>query len=195
MAVKTVTESVAVIPAMRAALAQIDPQLPLADIQTMGERTAQSLAAERLVTGLAALFGGVALVLSVLGLYSVLAYVVAQRQRAGRRVVRQVDGDGRGDAAPQVAGRVQQQQVDVAVRPNRRDHLQVGRGQRREPEHRKAGRPAEQGVDRVDAIGEVHFRHAVVVFADPIDGEICGLLSESPSDFCVFSVKNGGFSE
>jgi ABC-type antimicrobial peptide transport system permease subunit len=70
-----------VIRAIRSALVTIDPELPLSDVQTMTERTERSLVAQRLAMGLASMYGGVALFLSVLGLYGVLAYVVARKTR------------------------------------------------------------------------------------------------------------------
>jgi putative ABC transport system permease protein len=81
IAVKSTTESGDVIRAIRSALNTIDPELPLSDVQTMTERTERSLVAQRLAMGLASMYGGVALFLSMLGLYGVLAYLVARKTR------------------------------------------------------------------------------------------------------------------
>ncbi len=81
IAVKTAGESAGLVAGVRAAIAAIDPDLPLSDIQTMGERTANSLLSQRLAMNLASLFGVIALLLSVVGLYSVLAFAVARRTR------------------------------------------------------------------------------------------------------------------
>ncbi|HYN07309.1 MAG TPA: ABC transporter permease [Vicinamibacterales bacterium] len=81
IAVKTASEPAALTPALRAALKAIDPELPLSDVQTMTQRTSRSIVPQRLAMGLASMYGIVALLLSVLGLYGVLAYVVARKTR------------------------------------------------------------------------------------------------------------------
>ena len=81
IAIKSAAEPEAVVRALRAVLVEIDPDLPISDVQTMSGRTAQSLVSQRLAMNLAAMFAGVALLLSMLGIYGVLANLVARRSR------------------------------------------------------------------------------------------------------------------
>jgi putative ABC transport system permease protein len=66
---------------LRRALLEIDPDLPISDVQTMLERKAQAVAPQRLAMSLSTMFAGIALLLPMLGLYGVLVGVVARRTR------------------------------------------------------------------------------------------------------------------
>ena len=57
----------------------MDPDLPLFDVKTMEEYLSASVAAPRFNTTLLSIFAGVALVLTMVGLYGVMSYSVAQR--------------------------------------------------------------------------------------------------------------------
>jgi predicted permease len=65
----------------RAALRTMEPDVPLASTQSMTEILADSVATARFRMQLLAGFAGVALLLSLVGLYGTLAYTVTQRSR------------------------------------------------------------------------------------------------------------------
>jgi predicted permease len=79
--VRTASTPASLIPAIRRELAQIDPQLPMASVRTFDEVVAGATRNSRLYSLLTALFGVLAALLAIVGIYSVMSYTVAQRMR------------------------------------------------------------------------------------------------------------------
>jgi predicted permease len=77
----------AALASIRKAVARVDPTLPLLSVRTMDEAVDRSLTTERMLATLSGGFGAVALLLSVVGLYGVMAFVVTSRtQEIGIRM-------------------------------------------------------------------------------------------------------------
>jgi predicted permease len=71
---------------IRAVVAQIDPGIPVT-VRTFDDQIEQSLRNERMLAALSSAFGAIALLLSVVGLYGVMTFVVTQRtQEIGLRL-------------------------------------------------------------------------------------------------------------
>lgn len=79
--VRTSGDAAAVIPSLSAEVRRVDPDLPLFDVRTVSEHLRIGLTIPRMASRVLALFGGLALLLAVVGLYSVVAFSVAQRTR------------------------------------------------------------------------------------------------------------------
>ncbi|HEY7058636.1 MAG TPA: ABC transporter permease [Vicinamibacterales bacterium] len=77
-AVKT-SQGASIIPAVRNALAQSDPDVPIFDAVTMEERFARFTATERLSANLTAILGVMGVFLAAVGVYAVLAFSVRRR--------------------------------------------------------------------------------------------------------------------
>ena len=72
--------------AIRSAVAEVDPELPVT-LTIFNDQIERSLRTERMLASLSSAFGTLALLLAVIGLYGVMAFVVAQRtQEIGLRM-------------------------------------------------------------------------------------------------------------
>jgi predicted permease len=77
--VRTVTDAEGLVGAVAAAMREIDPRLPLRELRTQRAHIAEYAAEERLLAVAALFFGGLATLVSTIGLFGLMAYSVTQR--------------------------------------------------------------------------------------------------------------------
>ena len=79
--VRTIADPALLMSSIRAKLRDLDPNIPIASMRTTEVQINNSLSTERMIASLSAVFGFLATLLAVIGLYGVMAYTVAQRTR------------------------------------------------------------------------------------------------------------------
>jgi predicted permease len=79
--VRSATDPNQLFTTLRAKVRELDPNIPIFGMRTTDEQIRNSLSTERLIAGLSSVFGFLATLLAVIGLYGVMAYTVAQRTR------------------------------------------------------------------------------------------------------------------
>ncbi len=78
---RTAGDPLAVVAAARRAVGTVDPLLPLDNIRTVRDIVDSSLSQQRLTSSLLASFAAIALLLALVGVYSIVSYSVARRTR------------------------------------------------------------------------------------------------------------------
>jgi predicted permease len=79
--IRTSGDPASLVPAIRSILRDLDPNITLADVQTMSERVAGAVSPSRFSATLVGAYAVVTLLLAAVGIYGAIAYAVARRTR------------------------------------------------------------------------------------------------------------------
>jgi predicted lysophospholipase L1 biosynthesis ABC-type transport system permease subunit len=87
LAVRTEVPPAMVIPELRREIQRVNPHLAIGELTTMAEAVEDSIVGQRLAAEVIGVFGGLALLITIFGVYGLLSYLVAQRtQEIGIRM-------------------------------------------------------------------------------------------------------------
>ncbi len=81
LVIRATGNPMSLLPAIQAAVSEVDPEQPVSRVRTLDEVFDRSIADRRFNTLLLSIFGGLGLLLTLTGLYGVLSYLVAQRTK------------------------------------------------------------------------------------------------------------------
>jgi len=81
IAIRTEVAPGTMVAELRRQIAEVNPHLAIGEFSTMSEAVEDSIGSQKLAAGVVGVFGGLALLITLVGLYGLLSYMVEQRTR------------------------------------------------------------------------------------------------------------------